>query len=604
MKKRFLSPLALGLLLLVLFSYACTPPSLTPTPLANLDDLQAAPGHLNVALQEEEPETYAGLWIEQEPMLRVIVLFTRDGEKTLEPYIAGSVLDGRVEVRQAKVSLAELTSTEHDIYQMLGDLGLPFSTAVDVEENQVIVYITDQALWESTLREKGLTLPDYVVSQVFYEPLRGEPGFSVTPVPGLFFPQLRAQSAVFMTALLEGQLILEDGCLRVVTSYSPNSNLIIWQPDYFPTLNRDQIEILNRDGQIVARVGEQIAMGGGGIQLSDYYTRQLRESIPAICEGPYFLMGGIVSRSLTTPAVTETPASRGATITQTPTSPHKPTATTTPAPTNTPVATAKVTPTVTGTPIVSNQVTICPGAPAISIKRNAWVQVSLHPPISNNVRSEPGLQGERIGRLKPGETVWIVDGPRCADGYTWWFVRSLAGLEGWTAEGDATGYWLRQPFDAFFYDTVNQSSTSKVVLNEGQEYQIIMSGTYSLWVPVQWTAQGVCILGESELSPLFPSPLRWNGQVGADPFYQFARPFYGGCENRTLDSSETISAVMFSLDGGKSYSIPIPLIAKYREDHTYIYEVNGQGYPLKVKLDDAVLDDNYGQILIVIEETK
>ena len=274
----------------------------------------------------------------------------------------------------------------------------------------------------------------------------------------------------------------------------------------------------------------------------------------------------------------------------------------TPIPTNTPVATANVTPTLTGTPLVSDQVTICPGAPAISINRNAWVQVSLRPPISNNVRSEPGLQAEKIGRLNPGETVWTVDGPRCADGYTWWFVRRLDGLEGWTAEGDAADYWLLQPFDAFFYDTVIQSSTSKFVLNGGQKYRIIMSGTYRLWVPEQWTAQGVCIRGKSELRPMFPSPLRTNGPVGADPYYRFARPFYGACE-KILDSSETISAMMFSLDGGKSYSLPIPIIAEYREDHTYKYAVIGQGYPLKVMLDDAVLNDNYGQIIIIVEET-
>jgi hypothetical protein len=613
MKKRFSLLLILGLLLLALFSSACIPPS--PTPLSNLDDLQTAPGHLNVALQTEEPETYAGLWIEQEPVFRVIALFTRDGEMTLKPYIAGSVLDGRVEVRQAKVTLAELISTEHNIYLMIRETGLPFSTAVDVKENQVTVYITDQALWESTLQEKGLTLPGFVESQVIYEPLHGEPGFSVTSVPGLFFPQLRAQSAVFMTALLEGQLILKDGCLRMVTSYSPNSNLIIWQPDYFPTLDGEQIEILNRAGQVVARVGEQVAMGGGGIQLSDYYTRQLRESIPANCEGPYFLMGGMVSRSPTAIATTETSTPIRATITPTPTYPHYATATPTPAPTYTPAATAilvptsvpittaKATSTTTATPIVDDHVTSCPGAPAISVKRNTWVHISLHPPIYNNVRIEPGLQGERIGKLKPGENVWIVDGPRCADGYTWWFVRNPSGLEGWTAEGDATDYWLLQPFDVFFYDTVSQSSTSNGVLNRSLKYEIIMSGTYSLWVPEQWTAQGVCIRGNSEPQPMFSSPLRTNGPVGADPFYRFARPFYGPCQE-LVDPSETISAMMFSLDGGKSFSIPIPIIAEYREDHTYVYEVIGQGYPLKVRLDDAALNDNYGQILIIIDETK
>jgi parallel beta-helix repeat protein len=68
--------------------------------------------------------------------------------------------------------------------------------------------------------------------------------------------------------------------------------------------------------------------------------------------------------------------------------------------------------------------------------------VSLAPPLPNKVRRQPSRSGELIGQIQPGENVLVVDGPRCADGYTWWFVLSLDGLEGWTAEGDATGYWL------------------------------------------------------------------------------------------------------------------------------------------------------------------
>jgi len=60
--------------------------------------------------------------------------------------------------------------------------------------------------------------------------------------------------------------------------------------------------------------------------------------------------------------------------------------------------------------------------------------------------------------------------------------------------------------------------------------------------------------------------------------------------------------MMFGLDGGNYYSIPVPTVAEYREDHTYTYEVIGQGYPLKVRLDDAPLDDNYGQIFVIIEK--
>ncbi len=613
MLKRFTSPLVLGIVLLALIFPSCKPPSPTPTPLANLNDLQTAPGHLNVALQEQEPETYAGLWIEHEPNYRVIVLFTKDGEKTLAPYISGSVMEGLVDVRAAKYSLAELTSTEHDIYQLIRNAGLPFEPSVDINKNQVTVYVTNPKLWESTLQEKAVVLPEYVHTEVIYEPLQGTPDFPVTPVSGLFFPQLRARSTIFMTALLEGQLISEDGCLRVETSYSPQSSLIIWQPDYFPTLNGDQIEVLDRAGKVVARRGEPITLGGGGIELTDDFARQLREPMPAACDGPYFLMGGLVSQPTYTPQVTNTlTPSRPiltptytpydtATVTPSPGATDTPTIFTPIVPTNTPTKSGPATPTKTATPIVHENVTSCPGAPAIANKLNSWAQVSVLPPISNKVRTDPGLSGERIGLLNPGEIVRIVDGPRCADSYTWWFVKSLSGLEGWTAEGDASGAWLVQPLEWFFYDSVNQSSTSKTVLSMGQKYRVTMAGTYSIWFREQWTSPGVCIRGESEPLPMFPTPLKTNGPVGADPYYRFARPFYGPCQEPT-DSSEMISPIMLSLDGGNTYSLAVPVVAKYREDHTYTYVVMGRGYPLKVRLDDVPLDDNYGEFIILIEK--
>jgi hypothetical protein len=124
----------------------------------------------------------------------------------------------------------------------------------------------------------------------------------------------------------------------------------------------------------------------------------------------------------------------------------------------------------------------------------------------------------------------IVDGPRCADGLSWWYVRSLAEVEGWTASGDANGYWIIQPLDAFYYDTASQSAQSKITLEDGKKYRITMSGTYSLWAPAQWSDRNVCIRGKSEPQPMYPSKGKTNGRVGADPYYRFARPFYGPCD--------------------------------------------------------------------------
>jgi hypothetical protein len=43
-------------------------------------------GNLQVALTANEPETFAGLWIEHQPEYRIVVQFTRDGEQTIRPY--------------------------------------------------------------------------------------------------------------------------------------------------------------------------------------------------------------------------------------------------------------------------------------------------------------------------------------------------------------------------------------------------------------------------------------------------------------------------------------------------------------------------------------
>jgi nitrous oxidase accessory protein NosD len=72
----------------------------------------------------------------------------------------------------------------------------------------------------------------------------------------------------------------------------------------------------------------------------------------------------------------------------------------------------------------------------------AWAMVSIDPPLPNNVRSEPGSSSKVIGMVQPGEILQITDGPQCADGYTWWYIHSADGLDGWTAEGDAGGYWI------------------------------------------------------------------------------------------------------------------------------------------------------------------
>jgi serine/threonine protein kinase len=84
----------------------------------------------------------------------------------------------------------------------------------------------------------------------------------------------------------------------------------------------------------------------------------------------------------------------------------------------------------------------CPNSPRSLLHKDDQAQVTLYPPQANRVRSDPGLSGTRIGSIDPGKKVAILDGPRCADGYVWWQVRSEDGLTGWTAEAEKDTYFL------------------------------------------------------------------------------------------------------------------------------------------------------------------
>ena len=144
-----------------------------------------------------------------------------------------------------------------------------------------------------------------------------------------------------------------------------------------------------------------------------------------------------------TPTITPTPtASDTPTITPTPTvtpTPSKtPTATITPTASNTPNPTA--TPTSTATPLIRTSATNCRNSP-LGVGEVAYVNTT--PPSPNRVRSRPSITAVEIGKLQPGESMQILDGPVCAGGWTWWYVESQEqALVGWTAEGDGAERWL------------------------------------------------------------------------------------------------------------------------------------------------------------------
>jgi len=252
-------------------------------------------GQLNAQLEQREAATFAGLWVQQQPTYHIVVAFTRDGQSTIRPYMAGTALEPFIEVRTATASYADLRAAQQAAQQQLHTLGLVADSGINLPSNQVEICVTDRALFERTLRQAGIQLPAHIVLITIYEPLGDHPPFPVTPEPAVAFPQLRMRSGAFMAALLSGTLVLRDGCLGVSTGADFVGELIIWQPDYYLNRRDGALEILDRTGTVVARVGAPIRIGGGEVPRSVDLERQLRAPLPASCTGPYWLMGELAS---------------------------------------------------------------------------------------------------------------------------------------------------------------------------------------------------------------------------------------------------------------------------------------------------------------------
>ena len=87
------------------------------------------------------------------------------------------------------------------------------------------------------------------------------------------------------TALLRGQIVIEEKCLRL-QSLEGDSLLIRWPYGYrYRTVNFGSVDILDANDELVASIDDFVELSGGEIQATP----------PPECEGPYW---GAVSVSL------------------------------------------------------------------------------------------------------------------------------------------------------------------------------------------------------------------------------------------------------------------------------------------------------------------
>mgnify|MGYP001108983322 CR=1 FL=1 len=86
----------------------------------------------------------------------------------------------------------------------------------------------------------------------------------------------------------------------------------------------------------------------------------------------------------------------------------------------------------------------CPNAPRIRLIVQERGQVTEVDERRLNMRLGPGTDYAIVRRIEPGEVFFVLDGPECAEVYSWFRVR-YGDQAGWIAEGDPEAYYV-QPF--------------------------------------------------------------------------------------------------------------------------------------------------------------
>jgi hypothetical protein len=119
-----------------------------------------------------------------------------------------------------------------------------------------------------------------------------------TPSLGTYFPQIINTPSAYLEALIKGELVLENGCLRVSDvdgAVNGATILLIWDPRFSTSTKQGAVQVIdNKTGKALASVGDYVAVGGG---FDDNPTWMgLANPLPEDCPGPYYIVGEYIKK--------------------------------------------------------------------------------------------------------------------------------------------------------------------------------------------------------------------------------------------------------------------------------------------------------------------
>ena len=259
----------------------------------------ADPGSLQVLLHEKEPDTFAGLWIQHQPVYGVAVAFTRDAAATLARYTSDPIY---IPVERPGPTLMELRATQDRIVAILQQMGINWFTA----GSDIIKGTVDIALGQSAdpIREAAargeFDLPDYVV---FKEPAPFP--LPAPPIPAgdtrvKSFPQFANRTDGGISTLVgvpdvPARLALRDRCLWLYPE-GEEPKIAVWeQHEALDLTDPDRVAVMNRfSGAKVYADSDVVLMGLQPGEVAPPTNIVGNEG----CPGPYRVVRGIVPRDV------------------------------------------------------------------------------------------------------------------------------------------------------------------------------------------------------------------------------------------------------------------------------------------------------------------
>lgn len=118
-----------------------------------------------------------------------------------------------------------------------------------------------------------------------------------SPAGGVFFPKLKKSVPTQLVVAIGELSVDERGCLRVDDEGARDDRgwTPLWTPQYELDTRGGGVQVLDAKGRVVARVGEEVRMGGGGIDRaslaeSDFMDERLMRQLFERCPGDYWIV--------------------------------------------------------------------------------------------------------------------------------------------------------------------------------------------------------------------------------------------------------------------------------------------------------------------------